>query len=77
MRIPLLALAASVAFAVPAAEAEPIRTRVYVAPYPAWLDSDEAREDRLEHLERRQEVERHALRMHQRAERRMVDPDED
>lgn len=80
MRTLLLALAATAAAgvaAIPAAQAQPIRTRVYVAPYPAGLDADEIRDYRLDQMERRQEIQREALLTYQLSERRMVDPDED
>ncbi|MDB5592673.1 hypothetical protein [Enterovirga sp.] len=80
MRPILLALATAAAAtvaALPAAAAEPLRTRVYVAPYLAGLDPDEIQDYRMEQLERRQEMQREALRMRQRSERRFVDPDAD
>lgn len=77
MRLATLTLAATAAlgFAATAASAQPIRTRVYA--YPPGLSAEEIRDYQRDQLERRQEIDREALRFSQRAERLAVDPDDD
>lgn len=75
MKTILLALAATTALGSVAYAQGPLRTRVYA--YPPGLSADEIRDYRMDQIERRQEMDREALRFNQKAERRAIDPDED
>lgn len=86
MRTILLAVSAAAAMTMTltssaSAADVPLRTRVYAPPYaasyPAGLSADEIRDYQIDQMERRHEMEREALRFNQKAERRMMDPDDD
>lgn len=71
-------LLGSAALAGPAMAADrPLRAPIYYAPPPVGLDPDEVRDYQRDQLERRQEMERQALRFRQKVERRNLDPDDD
>ena len=72
----LLAAVHVAAFALPAlAQGYPHRPMAVVVP--GGLGSDEMLDDRRDRVERRQELERRVLRLHQRAERRYLGIDQD
>ena len=76
MRRVLLALATGALLTSAATAAEP-RYRAYDPPLPVGRDPDEVRDYRRDQMERRQEMEREALRFRQKVERRAWDDADD